>query len=583
MSEYLALSWARGMPSSAAERMWTSLEADGDWTLAHQAFELRVYVRGRRPPRLRVLPGGGGVVIGDCFDSQAAWEGRGEDFPVNQLAGLDPVAACEILTRHAWGRYVAILAQPAQPPWIYRDPTGALECLTWTRDAVSIIASSVPVRGPFSPPDLSIDWTALGRLLARGNLCSEICPLAGVTAVDGGVLRHGVGAGDQRRLWRPGDIAACPRPDLVPADLARTIDGVTAALAKDRKVVLAEISGGLDSAIVAASLARCGAPVAAGVNHYWPEPEGDERVFAQVVADRFGYRLIAGERGLLITDPDKLMRHAQGPRPGLNAQDPDLDQDLADQILAADADALFSGQGGDAVLFQMAHPTLAAEILAGARCATGRGAALAQLARRARTTVWRLAGRALSPAGRALPSIPPPSFLGSGLTQPPVHAWLAGPGLSPARRVQTWALVNVLSAFGDSRRSRAAPVLYPLMSQPIIELCLSVPMPTLAIGALDRPFARAAFADRLPAAILARRSKGDVTVFFSRSLAESLPHLRPFLLEGRLTGQGLIDAARLEPLLHAEPLIWKDCVGEVMLAAYLEAWARVWEDRLSAA
>ena len=119
------------------------------------------------------------------------------------------------------------------------------------------------------------------------------------------------------------------------------------------------------------------------------------------------------------------------------------------------------------------------------------------------------------------------------------------------------------------------------MSPPVVEHCLSIPAPPLAIGEVDRPFARAAFADRLPPENLTRRAKGDVTVFFSKSLAASLPALRPYLLEGRLAGAGLIDPAKLEPLLHPEPMIWRDSVGEVMLAAYLEAWVRTWELRLA--
>jgi len=59
--------------------------------------------------------------------------------------------------------------------------------------------------------------------------------------------------------------------------------------------------------------------------------------------------------------------------------------------------------------------------------------------------------------------------------------------------------------------------------------------------------------------------------------------LRPFLLEGRLAAQGLIDADRLQPLLHAEPMIWRDCVGEVMLAATMEAWVRTWERKIRTA
>ncbi len=582
MGDYLAVHTPRGQPAEEGARLRAMIEAEGDWTLALGLYQLAVYVRGPRPPVVRALPHQGGVLIGEIYETQATREGRVVDFPLDALPDVDPVQTARLLTRHGWGRYVAVLKHRDAPPTIYRDPMGALECLTWTVGEATLVSSTVDVGLPWSPPELAVDWTAVGRLLTDGVLSSEICPLRGVTPVAAGELRAGPGASLAARLWRPGDFARAAQGKADPADLARVVDGAVAALARDRKAILVEISGGLDSAIVALSLAQCDAAVAGAINFYWPEPEGDERVWAQRIADRCGYPLICGLRGLLLVDGDKLARHALAPRPGLNAQDPDLDHDLAVQAAALGADALFSGQGGDAVFYQMAHHALAADILAGKATPNGRLRALETLARRARTTVWSLLAKTSRSLSKTAPPVPPPSFLGPGLARGRPHDWIADQtGVSPGKRIQVRGLTNCQNAFGDSLRSRAADLLYPLMSQPVVEHCLSIPAPLLAIGEVDRPFARAAFADRLPPENLTRRAKGDVTVFFSKSLAASLPALRPYLLEGRLAGAGLIDPAKLEPLLHPEPMIWRDSVGEVMLAAYLEAWVRTWEQRLA--
>jgi asparagine synthase (glutamine-hydrolysing) len=442
------------------------------------------------------------------------------------------------------------------------------------------VSSDVPARGPLAPEGLAIDWSGIGALLGRHNLWSQVCPLTGVTAVDAGVLRGGAN-GERHRLWRPGDAARAPRRDADPQTLAQVVDASVAALARDRRAILVEISGGLDSAIVATSLARSGAAVAGAVNYYWPEPAGDERSWARAIAERCGFALTTAPRDTARIDGDRLMRHAHGPRPGFNAQDPGLDEDLAQRALVLGADALFSGQGGDGVFYQMAHPALAADILTGAPTPGGPAKAMAILARRSRTTVWALWARALRPFDPAAEGAGPPPYLTSRLARPE-HAWIADRrGLSPAKQVQIRGLTNAQNAFGDSLRGRAASLVYPLMSQPVMELCLSIPAPLLAIGEVDRPFARAAFQDRLPPRSLARRSKGAVTQYFAKSVAASLPDLRPFLLEGRLVGQGLIDAHGLEALLDAEAMIWRDVVGEILLAAYLEAWVRVWDAKLA--
>lgn len=581
MGEYLAMVWPRGVPSQAAEAKRAAIEAEGDWTLAHRAHEIAVYVRGARPPKVRAAPNQGGAVIGDLFDTAATREGRAQDFPLHLMVNAAPADAARLLIRHAWGRYVAILKAGDAPPTLLRDPTGALDCLTWVRDEVTFIASTPPAHGPCAPEGLAVDWSKVGDILARGNLWSEICPLAGVVAVGPGVMRAGWDASQATRLWRPADHARPSRTWLDPEGLADLVDACVATLAKDRSSILLEISGGLDSAIVAASLARCGAPVVAAINAYWPQREGDERVWAQRIADRFGFSLVTSPRGLMAVDEAMLDQTAGAARPGLNAQDPDLDRDLAEQLAKVGAQALFTGQGGDGVFYQMGHPALAADILRGRPTPAGRAASLAMLARRTRTTVWSLMGRAMQPLARLSPGIPPPSFLAEGVALPPPHPWVADHrGVSPAKRIQIRGLTNIQTAYGDSLRGRAADLIHPLMAQPIIEACLAIPAPILALGAVDRPFARAAFADRLPSESLQRRSKGDVTVFFSKSVATSLPALRPFLLDGRLAAKGLIDIDRLEPLLHPEPMIWRDCVGEVMLAATLEAWVRAWERKI---
>lgn len=580
MGDYLALSWPPGVPTQAADEMRAELQRDTTWRLAQASYGLVVYVRGRGAPPVRALAADGGVVVGDLFDREATAQGRVADFPLDLMVDLAPVDAAKILTRHAWGRYVAILRDGHKPPWIYRDPTGALEALTWVRDDVTIISSDVPAVGRLAPEGLAIDWAGVGALLGRHNLWSQICPLTGVTAVDAGVLRHWAD-GETQRLWRPGDAARAPLRDARPELLAQVVDASVAALARDRRAALVEISGGLDSAIVATSLARCGASVAGAINYYWPEPQGDERAWAKAIAERCGFELSCVQRDILWIDGDMLMRHAHSPRPGFNAQDPGLDEDLAQRALALNADALFSGQGGDGVFYQMAHPALAADILAGAPVRGGRAKAMAILAGRARTTVWSLWGRALAPFDPASEGAGPPPYLTTA-QKPPDHAWIADHrGVSRAKQVQIRGLTNAQNAFGESLRGRAAGLIYPLMSQPVMEMCLSIPAPLLAIGVVDRPFARAAFQDRLPPQSLARRSKGAVTQYFAKSVAASLPALRPFLLEGRLVEQGLIAVEGLEALLDAEAMIWRDVVGEILLAGYLEAWVRVWEAKLA--
>jgi asparagine synthase (glutamine-hydrolysing) len=586
MSDFVVLAW-REEAAGAAKDIKERLATDARWRVAIDSAHMAVFLsRGRPLPLLR-LPGVTGVVIGSVFNTAEALAGRGQVADLTGLCGESPVALCRRLSQDAWGSYVAVLPGGDGAPNVFRDPLGGLECLTWRRDDVFVIASRLDPSGPHAPINLAIDWNGVGALLRQKNLSSVIVPLLGVEAVDPGLMRAPDGA--RWRLWSPARFAQTrfARRDARPEDLAAVVDGCVAAWVKGRLGVLCEVSGGLDSSILVAALRRARAPIIGALNHYWSQPEADERRFARIVADDAGLDLTERAHGLLCWDADKLSKVADAARPSFSAADANYDALMAASLAEFGADSLFTGQGGDAVFYQMATADLAGDLLRGAPAGRPSWSALAFLAHRTRRNAWSLLAEALKTWRRPVSPHASASFLTDAAAPPQPgdrHPWLKNlRGVSPAKQLQIQALTNNQSMFGDSQRARAGRLIQPLLSQPVVELCLSIPAPMLAIGETDRPCARAAYAGRLPEVVLSRRWKGDLSVFFAQSMAESLAFLRPFLMEGRLAAQGLIDPARLEAILHRDELIWFDHSGELTLAVILEAWVRHWEAALSAA
>jgi asparagine synthase (glutamine-hydrolysing) len=586
MSDFIVLAW-RDDAAVRGQAIKDRLATDGAWRLVIDRQRLAVFLTAERPLPHILLSGLGGVIIGPVFDTALALTGCGRVADLSSVRGGDPETLCRRLIKSAWGSYVAILPEADGAPNVFRDPLGGLECLTWRRDGVFVAASRLDPTAPHAPLDLAIDWPAVAALLRQKNLSSVTVPLVGVKGVDPGVMQSTDGS--HVRLWRPAAFArrGAARRNPRPEDLASVIDGCVAAWTAGRLGILCEVSGGLDSAILVAALRRAQAPVVAGLNHYWPQPEADERGFARVVAQAAGLELTERPHGLLSLDADKLAPVAEAARPSFSGADPNYDADMAARLGKAGVDSLFTGQGGDAVFYQMAAAALAGDLLRGVPSGRSWRLAMTLLAHRTRRTAWSLVSEAVRTWRAPVAPHAAVSFLTEAAAAGGAgdrHPWLSDlEGVSPAKQVQIQALANNQSMFGDSLRSRAGRLIQPLLSQPVVEFCLSVPAPILAIGATDRPFARAAYADRLPTAVLHRRWKGDLSVFFAQSLAESLPFLRPFLLEGRLAAQGLIDAQRLEPILHRDELIWFDHSGELTIAVVIEAWVRHWEARLASA
>ncbi|PZR34099.1 asparagine synthase C-terminal domain-containing protein [Caulobacter segnis] len=582
---YLVLVRAPGDADTAFEAMLAELTGQQGWRRALEAYGLAVLVKGVVTPEVHGLQGAGGVggvVLGTVFDRAASASGEVRRADLRGLIDAEPLEAASRLIEGAWGGYVAIMARRREePPAVLRDPTGQLDAFVWARDGVTLIGSEAPF-GCAAPVGLAIDWPRLGDLLDDPRRTGAAPPLLGLVAVDPGECRYGQAGRESARLWSPRAFARAPRASAgLLEDLRRCVDISVAAAADRDEALLCEISGGLDSAIVATTLARLGLRPAGAINFYRDQPEGDERRWAQAVADATGTPLCAVRRAPFALDQAAFDFGAAGVRPSLNALDPDYDRLLLEEVERLKAQVLLTGHGGDVVFYQLGAAELAADLLRGQPCDGSRLARLGDIARRTRRSVWSLARQAVLGAPVARRSAEQERFI-RPVARAAAHPWLSDlAGVSPAKRVQVAGLVNSLNVVARTRRGEATRLAHPLLSQPMIELCLSIPATLLSAGEDERTLARQAFADRLPRLVAERRSKGDITAFFGRSVAASLPVLRERLLDGRLVARGLIDRERLELALRPETLVWKDFYGEILVAAALEAWVGHWEGRIN--
>lgn len=534
---------------------------------------LRIWTWGRQPPAVSVTERV--TLIG------ALCGGAPGDLPEADLCST-PHAARHLLET-AWGGYVALFAAgPAGAPALLRDPSGAVEVFAWRRAGAWVVASDIePLPSRLWPEQIAIDWDGVLGALAKPLGALARTPLLGVEAVAPGVLLMLGEPPRSELMWRPAHQATREAPSDAAEALARTVTTVVRRMTAGRKRLLIEVSGGLDSAIVAAAWAQAPEPggPAFALNYYGDRRESDERTWACALCDRLDLPITARFKPLRPLRMEDLEQLAAGPRPSFSALDPDRDRNTAALARLIRADGILTGGGGDAAFFQAPTADLVADYL------THKGLALAfdplvqDVARWLGRSIWSVLWEAWrKPA-------PPPRltlarFLhtdAAAATFAP-HPWLAElDGVPPGKRRQIAALVAAHEGFARSRRADAAPVLQPLLAQPVMELCLAIPTWAHVEGGGDRALARRAFADRLPASLVERRSKGSLTSFYARQAAVSLEVLRPFLLDGALARARLLDRKAVEAALTPERLI-RTADGAVLLrAAAVEAWVRRWQ------
>ncbi|MDR6624481.1 asparagine synthase C-terminal domain-containing protein [Caulobacter segnis] len=547
-----------------------SLEVQG-WRQARSAGTTTLWIRGD----LQVRDLAGGWVVGELFE-----RGTGRPAAIApdalQSPDLGIQGQCERLARGFWGRYVAVF--PADRA-VFRDPSGHLDALVWHSPTAWIVGSDLPDDLPASalPRTLEIDWATIADMLGDENAMGGRLALRGLEALRPGALRTFTNTPIDRVVWDPSAFAVDPHPSYEASRRAvlAAVDESLMAESASGEVLLAEISGGLDSAIVASTLVKLGAGERTRFVHYHiDDPGGDERRFAHAVAERIGVPLMKIVKPELRIDEAALRDMPVGARASNNALDRHYDQSQVDLVRALGARRILTGQGGDMVFYESPSEKIGTEVWGRWARRPGADPAWRQMedaARWNRGSTWSLIGEAVRETFRR-----PRRDLGQ-------HPWLDRP-VAPAKRRQISNLIHLQPLFnGASRRGREAQLVHPLLNQPVLEATLAAPVIDLARGGRGRSLARDAFEDRIPELVRARRSKGDLTAYYGRMVLRSLPTLRPFLLEGRLAAQGVLDVKGLEEGLDPDRMIHAGNYPRLYEIIAIEAFVRYWEGRAASA
>ena len=534
------------------------------------------------PHRPRLSEFGHWRLIGDVIERRNP--------SLDALSDTDDYAGERELLRHVWGRFVGIRLDRGRLSHLLRDPSGALECLTWSQSDLTFVASDAPdwlVRT--LRPGWTINVSRLDAALRDPVMASGPLLLNGPVAVaPGAVQPMPTHRGEAVALWRPVDVAhrsLGSAPDLQTA--ARSIRAAVCeaveGLGRLCQPIAAEVSGGLDSSVVAACLTQADIDVRLWLNAYGATAEADERAYLATLARQLDIQPQSVPHATSPLSEDILEAISQGLRPGLAALDPHHDLDWAERISAAGAVAVLTGKGGDSIFVQATEDVFA-DLWASRGWLSFCHPDAVRLAAATEKSVWSLA----QGARRRLRADPSPPLRDEGLLAPTssqreTHPWLIGTEIfGPAKRLQIVGVANVVARHGPSLLTQTIDVRHPLCSQPVLEACLALPAPLLTTGGRDRGLARLAFKDRLPSEIFGRRTKGNMTRIYARMIFENLDVLRPWLIEGRLAALGVIDPVAADRRLTRENLIWHGRYSAIIVAAAFEGWVRVWERRLSA-
>jgi len=548
----------------------------------------------------RILPQRLGVILGSLFRKVSTDVEPGSEPTISDLDAREMAQTSgRSLTADYWGSYIAFLHDPVQRSYsVIRDCSGHLPCYRTRDQQVHIVFSDISDLTGLQLPPFTINKNYLAGFIASSQMQIRECGLNEITELLAGdcfEVKRGVER--QFTLWDPRKI--CELPDIADYTVAKGMMRDIAqhcidAWASIHEVIVHRLSGGLDSSIVLGCLGKSAhRPRITCFNEFSEDAADDERRYARSAAQLAGVALVENSRRLTILLSDASVVAVQRiQKPMISALGRVFEIQAVNR-LAQDmhAEAVWDGQGGDHIFYQMKVSLGAADFVSRHGIRPGLFRAVADAARRTQEPYASVLRDAIR-LGRSRAKWVPQAFLdrklyflsrdvrGRNLLGYVSHPWaFDAERLPKGKQYQILLLAELLN------RSRVMPTLeyrpehHPLQSQPLMEACLRIPSYQLQLGGRHRALARDAFADCIPKDVAQREDKGEISHFATELVRNNEAFICGTLLEGILVRERLVDRGELERILVNHQPMRVEHYLPLLACLACELWAQNWTTR----
>ncbi|HUW52962.1 MAG TPA: asparagine synthase C-terminal domain-containing protein [Rhodanobacter sp.] len=500
---------------------------------------------------------GGGFAIGHLFSHTFS--------PLDAIAHLSAFPDGKRLREHivanCWGEYLLVQSDErlGADTIVTRDPSGGVPCVYSLRNGSGFITSNISLATRLELYRTRIDWAFLAQCLTYPNLKTRRTGLADICELlPGSSLNIGQKNLTTDSNWSPWKFVAQEQRHTnlsdAATDIRKAVASVVGTWSDIDESILMELSGGLDSSIVAACL-KDARPRVTCFNLATSVPGADERQYARQMAAYLGVELQTEQLDLDLACRDvRPFPDAVSPRMGILQYAVSRAMEAA--ALRYGASSSYMGAGGDTVFGLLTNAVPAADAIRERGPIAG-FSAIRELSLLHQCTIWkaaRLTARKMM-RGPKVACAPDRSFLSASLAVAPAeaHPWFdAPPDALPGDRERIADLASNQLFRDIVYRGEHGWVRMPLLSQPVVEACLRVPSWMSIAGGHNRVVARAAFADMLPRDILNRRSKGSFVSYLGALFRRNKHEIREILLSGGLHEHRLLDSDALAHFFNAE-------------------------------
>lgn len=602
MYRFVALIWnPEDTASTACAAQWSDRVAGAGstfyTTLAVDGMKVFSAAPKGRALQPYLLPREMGIVLGRLFSRREPHAmGSGELTIDDKSASSILESAGRHLIENYWGSYVAFLrSADGRNYYVIRDCSGWTPCYRTKRGSIEIFFSDMGALSDLRLPPFPLNPRYLASFIYSPQLQIHECGFQGVTEILAGECVEVSQCGTRQfSLWNPARIAERdPIEDYSQAErrLKQVTEECISAWSGVYDSILLSLSGGLDSSIVLGCLrAAPTQPKVICLNQCMENSADDERRYARLAASRAQVALVEQPWSAPTFNPS-LFELPKAPKPGAGDMYWWLELSFRNELAQrTNAEAIWTGQGGDHLFWAFKSYPVAADYASRNGLRPGLLRVIDESARLSKRSYFSVIRNALghrSSSVRSFSDVPDMTnahFVNADLLREISSAYMTNPWVSsgetlqlpPSKQGQILELSEVLNRHRHLPGAEHAYQHHPLLSQPLIELCLQIPMYVFVRGGRRRALARSAFADRIPREIIAREDKGNTTARVMSMIRENEKFLRDILLDGILVGDHIVDRAQLQAILVEGQPYRPGNSWPLLACISAEIWARTW-------
>jgi len=463
-----------------------------------------------------------------------------------------------------WGNYILInIDNQKNEINILRDPVGQLPFFYLKLSDRSIIFSS-EINILYDALDLKpcFNWKYLSAYLLHGNFTTKETPFSEILELPHGCqLTISASTINEELIWNPLDYCSnYAGIEDTKSKIVNTITEVIKSWTSNSNGIFVDFSGGLDSS----SLLFCLKQIPKkqqhlkAVNFFSPKVQSsDERIYARKIANEVGVDLIEFDTSIhLPLSPPKRINFKPN-KPAMCMTHIKSQQEIRNLAKEYKNTCFMSGHGGDHI-FLCPPPTESLCDFLIEKGLKGFGSETKEIAMIYRKPLLPLAKETLKALFSYMTSKhkvsrqkydfqKAPWFkkemfkIADKISLHPFYNHAKTTKILPGKFRHIDIIYDGLATITDDVVNHNNPVFYPLFSQPLLELALSIPTyESYSQGYNRYPF-RSAISKHFKTNSVWRKDKGETSGVFQMGLKKNKKRIMELCLEGRVAQEKLID------------------------------------------